>query len=98
MRPQKPRWLIRLHRLSGPSRLPVINKVPDAEAVVTIVPRFLVRVASIVGRRDSFDGFDSVGRDARAQIGIFGDPAVVRRHAQIEATPSSSRDGCRAGW
>ena len=29
-----------------------------------------------------------LGLDERAEIGIFGDPAVVREHATIEATPS----------
>ena len=28
-----------------------------------------------------------LGLDERAEIGIFGDPAVARRHAEIEATP-----------
>jgi hypothetical protein len=29
-----------------------------------------------------------LGLDERAEIGIFGDPAVARQHAEIEATPS----------
>jgi len=29
-----------------------------------------------------------LGLDEHAEIGIFGDPAVARRHAEIEATPS----------
>ena len=28
-----------------------------------------------------------LGLDERAEIGIFGDPAVARQHAEIEATP-----------
>ena len=28
-----------------------------------------------------------LGLDERAEIGIFGDPAVARRHAEIESTP-----------
>jgi hypothetical protein len=28
-----------------------------------------------------------LGLDERAEVGIFGDPAVARRHAEIEATP-----------
>ena len=29
-----------------------------------------------------------LGLDERAEIGIFGDPAVDRQHAEIEATPT----------
>jgi pSer/pThr/pTyr-binding forkhead associated (FHA) protein len=29
-----------------------------------------------------------LGLDERAEIGIFGDPAVARQHAEIEVTPS----------
>jgi hypothetical protein len=30
----------------------------------------------------------ALGLDERAEVGIFGDPAVARRHAEIEATPA----------
>jgi pSer/pThr/pTyr-binding forkhead associated (FHA) protein len=43
-----------------------------------------------------------LGLDERAEIGIFGDPAVDRRHAEIEATdqgyefrPLSTRGGSK---
>jgi hypothetical protein len=38
--------------------------------------------AYLLGRKVS-----ALGLDERAEVGLFGDPAVARRHATIEATP-----------